>query len=302
MRGHYDIAKAIFEIAQAQYQPQDQTGTERYTMRGESGDSDYYSEDGEDDDGSIQLFKEIIDDQYTIENIGEVATQVKSDVAPIQLLSRHLNVARLVRPEIADVHKPEVAATEEERALRDAFSLLQYAVWADNPKLVNFLLDLGVEYSALNIEDDFPRAFTINAADFDYAIRLGRTRLLAEFIKRIGAGIPLEDLVKKSGVEMQERPKYYQGLSVHGKKRADWAAAGRGMRHMPQAVDTNPPLLRAAFTGSIESVEWFASDAPLRYYKGFAETNKHDKRVKILAQAKAGFEGSISSWLSTRCE
>ncbi len=55
--------------------------------------------------------------------------------------------------------------------------------------------------------------------DFRRAIELGRTELLAEIIRRTGAGLPLEELVKGTGVEIKEKPRFYQGLTVYGKKR-----------------------------------------------------------------------------------
>lgn len=57
----------------------------------------------------------------------------------------------------------------------------------------------------------------------------GKTQMLALIIKRTGAGIPLDHLVKKSGVELKQKPRYYQGLTVYGKKRYvlfDLAAVG----------------------------------------------------------------------------
>lgn len=114
-------------------------------------------------------------------------------------------------------------------------------------------------------------------------------------MKATGVGIPLNALVQKSGVEIKTKPGYYQGLSVGGKKRADWAQAPGGQ---VQVVEQKiPPLLQAAYMSSIESVEWFMSDAPLRRYKEFAESNKHDKRIKTLVQSGKGFDKIIGNWL-----
>lgn len=110
-------------------------------------------------------------------------------------------------------------------------------------------------------------------------------------------GIPLNELVQEIGIEIKSKPKFYQGLSVGGKKRADWAQAPGGNTRVSE--EKIPPLLQAAHLGSIDSVEWFMSDAPLRRYKEFAEANKNDKRIKTLASGK-GFEKSIGKWLNTK--
>jgi hypothetical protein len=97
-------------------------------------------------------------------------------------------------------------------------------------------------------------------------------------------------------MEVKTKPRYYQGLSVGGKKRADWAQApGQNIYVVEEKI---PPLLQAAHAGSLDSVEWLMSDAPMRRYKEFAESNKHDKRIKTLEQSGKGFYKTISEWLN----
>ena len=109
----------------------------------------------------------------------------------------------------------------------------------------------------------------------------------------------MNELIAKSGVELKTKPRYYQGLSVGGKKRADWAQAPGG--HQAVIEEKTPPLLQAAKLGSLDAVEWFMSDAPMRRYKEFAETNKHDKRIKTLEGGK-GFDKTIGTWLNAKCK
>jgi hypothetical protein len=118
--------------------------------------------------------------------------------------------------------------------------------------------------------------------------------------KATGVGIPLNELIATSGVEIKTKPRYYQGLSVGGKKRADWAQAPGGYQRVVE--EKTPPLLQAAKLGSIDAVEWFMSDAPMRRYKEFAESNKHDKRIKTLEEAGKGFDKTIGSWLAMKCK
>jgi hypothetical protein len=183
-------------------------------------------------------------------------------------------------------------------------NLFQLAIYLDDVDLMHFLLNAGEEYMArktMTTEENAAKFFRFEEADFLYAIRLGRTRLLESIIKRTGAGIPLDDLVKKSGIEVEvsEKPKYYQGLSVHGKKRADWANAGRETQ-VEKKDAQHPPLLHAARLASLESVEWFSSSVALRCYSEFAESHKDDIRIQNLAKAKGGLEKSITKWLDLR--
>lgn len=99
---------------------------------------------------------------------------------------------------------------------------------------------------------------------------------------------------------MKTKPRYYQGLSVGGKKRADWAQAPGDNHYVVE--EKIPPILQAAYAGSIDSVEWFMSDAPLRRYKEFAEANKHDKRIKTLEASGKGFDKTIGTWLNAKSE
>ena len=63
-----------------------------------------------------------------------------------------------------------------------------------------------------------------------------------------------------------------------------------------------PPLLQAARAGSLDSVEWFMSDAPMRRYKEFADINRHDKRIKTLQEHGKGFDNEINVWLHAKSE
>jgi hypothetical protein len=192
--------------------------------------------------------------------------------------------------EIADVVKPG--------------NLFQLAIHLDDVELMHFLLTASEDYTLRkNVvsEGNTARFFQFQEPDLLFAIRLGRTRLLELIIKRTGAGIPLDALVKKSGVEVEvtEKPKYYQGLSVHGKKRADWANAGRDTQ-VENKDAQHPPLLHAARLGSLESVEWFSSDVVLRRYSEFMDSHLDDVRIQNLAKAKGGLEAAIRKWLDLR--
>ena len=285
MRGHLDVAKAILEIAKAQFEPDTEAKRERYSIAplgydyDDSIHSDEASVEGDDD---IRVFREIVDEEFTIENIGEISLQVKSKVTPLQFL-------KWTSPDLQDSAADERESTN--------MSLFAYAILTDNLKLLKFLIDLGEEHTRSGDDKTVTsRIFSFPMDDFYLAILHGRIQHIAEIMNRTGAGIPLDDLINSRGIQTKENAKYYQGLSVHGRKRSDWAAAGRNVVQAAQTGSKHSPLLLAVKEGNIESVEWMLSDAPMRHYLAFAEANKDDKRINTLGAAGESFDRAVSTW------
>jgi len=320
LRKHFDIARAVLEIAHAQYAPEETTGNVKHSMHpvGEDGDDHQVDED------DVRIYSEIVDDRFTIENIGEVQSQVKSSTTPLRLVSWNCPVWRFLEDSASSPPStpPRHALSDYQDQLRRLSSqgmvssgrspdcdnvvnpenLFQFAIITNDSELLRFMIGTGEDCTirkAGAAEDTAAKFFHFEEADFLYAIRLGRVELLKEIIKRTGSGIPLDDLVKKSGVTIQEKPKYYQGLSVHGQKRADWANAGRDVQSQPVGAE-HPPLLEAARLGNLESVEWLSSDSGLRCYSEFIDSHQDDIRIQNLAKTKDGSEAAISRWLNLR--
>ncbi|KAH6681535.1 ankyrin repeat-containing domain protein [Halenospora varia] len=287
LRGHRDLAKQIVGICMAQYHKEDNKGhRQRWNMRtgdSEDGDSDM------DDDNVLPIFSELVSDRFTSDNLGEISKSVKSDVLPLTMIEWTCQGYRFT--------------DNDETRENGHWSLPAHAVNSNDMDLLKFIIELGTEQQCLLAEEpDDQRCYvTFDRNAWSQAITLGHTDMLAEIIKATGEGIPLNFLVKDSGVEIKPaKPKYYQGLNVGGKKRADWAQAPGSNVQVYEEKFT--PLLRSARAGSVESVEWFMSDAPMRRYKEFAEKNKHDKRIKTLEESGKGFDKTIGTWLSTKSE
>ncbi|KAF2817234.1 ankyrin repeat protein [Mytilinidion resinicola] len=296
LRHHFPVAKALLEIAKAQYKPTEAKGTEIYNLA--ESDDEYSEEEEDDSDNDIRIDKQIIDKPFTIENIGEISTQVKSTTQPAEILSWSCDVWKYFEV-LPDGRVYFYGSSTRKADLHKVDSLLKFAIFSNDDELFKFLLALSTEYKSASVEE-MPRVPTFSNSDFEYAIGLGRFDLLGQMIKHAGAGLALDALVKKSGVKIEERPRYYQGLSVHGTKRSDWAAAGRRSQMRTTVSESWPPALSAAANGNIESVEWFLGDTPTRLYLEFAETNKADKRLRQLAQANGGFDKVLSTWLGAR--
>ena len=291
LRGHYEVAKKIVEICMTQYHKEDGiSSSKRWTVYRDDDEEEYYSDDDESTyegrrvSDHLPIFSELVSDKFTIDNLGEVATMVKSDVMPLTMMEWPCKAARFSNT-IDTKSDPK-------------YSLMEHAIRADKPELFKFLMELGTEQKLLLAkEEDDPRCYDIAVSIFRVAIQLGRTEYLGEMIKSSGVGIPLTELIKDSGVEIKTKPKYYQGLSVGGKKRSDWAQNPHGSVHHV-VEETIPPLLTAARNSNIDSVEWFSSTAPLRKYNEFSVANKNDKRLKTLEQGK-GFDKTIDTWLNS---
>ncbi|XWW92272.1 hypothetical protein V2A60_000195 [Cordyceps javanica] len=295
LRGHYDTARAVLEIIQAQWTPQEKDEV-RYKIEGdEDGDEDdEYSDDGEgysddDDDVSenhVRIVTEKVDKKYTIDNIGEVSMQIKSHTKPAERLMAGCRVFTFENGKFKD---GEVHGT-----------LFAHVIKNDDMTGLKELLDMAQHFSEAPKPGDEERksTFTFKDEDFILAVRSGNTQALRQIIKKTGAGVPLDSLVKKSGVEIKQKPRYYQGLTVYGKKRKDWANAGRDMVVRTSGVQT-PPLLHAALGGRLECVEFFLSDVPHRLYSEFSKTKqaRDDSRLKHLMDAPGGFNRAISKWL-----
>lgn len=290
-RGHYDLAKAVLEIAQAQYSPPEKTKT-RYTMNksGEVDDDDDEDDDSCSDTSGPRIVGEAVNDQFTIETIGQVSMQVESHTLPVSLLKGRT-------AGINNWMNRQAYVSGE-----DTWDPLMHAVKTNDLKLLKFVLDMGERFGSLQLDPatEPPKFFSVPDEVFGYAINHGRIEVMAELIRRTGSGLPLEHLVEGSGVELKEQPRYYQGLSVYGKKRKDWANAGREVAEQPRDENsTTSPLLRAAEARCIESIQWFLSDAPLRLYLEFAKSKgaQEDARMQHLGRAPGGLEGAIARWL-----
>ena len=209
LRGHYDVARAIAEIAFVQYQPPGEDQPRTYRIDDEDIDD-------ESDSNDVAVLSEIVDDKFTIENIGEVATQVKSSISPLAFISRTLPMGRYTKYFFPDKKLTCGLDDREIDGGKHSLSLQSWAIVTNDKTLFSFLLDLDIEWTdrLAKTIDGSSSIPSFAESDFELAVEYGRIELLAEMIKHGGAGMELSSLVKKSGVKYREKPKYYQGLSV----------------------------------------------------------------------------------------
>ena len=119
-------------------------------------------------------------------------------------------------------------------------------------------------------------------------------------VKGAGVQLPIKAFVKHAGVKEAERPKYYPGLSIGGKKMTKWAQERDHRYTTDFENEKTPPLLLAAHSGCLATTEWFLSDTPSRLYKEFGADSSEDPRLKILAKAPQKYSQAVDSWLHRR--
>jgi len=304
LRGHLSLATVIMEIAQAQYVPDDVVERKRYKIDANRSDDDSEQEDDEE----IHLYGELVDQEFTIETIGQVSMQVKSKVKPLSLLRQRFQAGLVVgRTPGSESEKAKAEESKEFSPeigeVSNAWSLIEYALYQEDVKLLRYLVQLGEQYIRVETQadDGGPKHFfTIHTDDYEVAMMQYKPHIMAELIKLTGAGLSFESLAKNSGVKSTEKPKYYQGLSVYGRKRKDWAEAGLRGARQESAGTATPPLLTASHLSALPNIEWFLSDAPMRCYQEFAANHQDDKRIKLLGDAPGGFTASVQKFLNTR--
>jgi ankyrin repeat protein len=286
--GNLDLAKMVMSIAAAQYTPPEPPKAQQYRVATDC-DSDAEGDDSGDEDGAsadLPITSEAIDDNMTIEDIGEVSLSVKSNIRPEQMLGWQ-------------IPQPKHAVN----------NLLELALAKRDMQLLTFLLDLYEEYmgqlgstDTKNL-DHLGRNLLQQHLHLSRALSFADPYMLAELIKRTAIGLSIDHLALEHGAnDTTSASKYYQGLSVHGRKRKDWADAGRNTSGNEESGPQVPPLLQAAFSGTLEQVEWMLSDAPLRCYKHFAQAHQDDKNLQKFQSTTIGFEGALKGFLNNRSQ
>ncbi|KAG6190171.1 hypothetical protein E4U36_003450 [Claviceps purpurea] len=301
LRGHFAVARAILEIVKVQWSAPDKNEVQ-YRMKQESQGKDCECDSNEneaDDDASEpQIESEVVNQNFTIDNVGQSSMQVKSHTTPIEHLCNKVSLFTMKNGQAS-------------RNKSKQNTLFRHVLETDDVAGLKALLDMAEHFSETQLRQqgqqitkdsstEWADKFTFPEEDFKCALEHGKTELLSLIIKRAGGGVPFDDLMKKSGVVVKEKPRFYQGLTVYGKKRKDWANAGRNILKRTSGMKISP-LLHAALGGSVGGVEFFLSDTPRRLYAQFGKSKaaRDDARLKHLKDSPGGFDQAISKWLDT---
>ena len=321
-RGHYDLARKVLEICAMQYKPDDDKPKSRMRLRGPA---DSVDSDDEDSSDALSLVEsEVGDAGYTLQDIAQVSDAVQSKVTPSRLMGMMAPVWRVMDETRDEATKKLMLsnrsdpysvwrvddqyswtwhreAVSQELTLTNT-TLERLAVVQNDTKMLHFILEMGAKYCNWGKKDDEDaKIFGISDDDFHFAMNLGRLEMIADIIQQTGCYFPLQKLANTSGIKLEERPRYYQGLTVHGKKREDWAERARGGTKSVEEDDRSV-VLRAVFLGNVQTAEYLTSRSPLERYLEFAHRFGDDKRLQILAKAKGGVAQVLGKWLDLRVD
>ncbi|KAL5611825.1 hypothetical protein BROUX41_000600 [Berkeleyomyces rouxiae] len=293
-RGHMSVAQEILAIAQLQYAPQQKEQATKRMLRhadDHNDDSscgpDYSDEDvdTEDEHAELPTLVKVPNASFEMLDVGEVAN-VHSKHSPYSIL--------ISSSPFFDRLSSTPKAMEMERG-----SLYHFLIRHDRVEDANVFLDLCLKYAPLEKDGEGePRVFDIDEDDFIQAISAANTSILETMITKTGAGIPVDRLVKAARLDAKDPPRFYQGLTVYGKKRKDWATHGRAVLVRDAGVQRSP-LLIAAENASLNSVRWLLTDAPREMYLHYAASDaaKAHPSFKHLVAEKGAFEAALDSWM-----
>lgn len=299
LNGEFDLAKMIVEIAFAQYAPPDAPQAHRYHVASDIEDDACNSDCASDKNAALPMGSEAVDDNPTIENIGEISLSVKSNIKPAEMIYWR------IPKDSKNLHQPLCICDGIHWCMPG--TLIEVALAQADSKLLAFLLDLADEYTSetevkgvaaadAKFGDVYNRRISLYSA-----LGFCQPHMLAGLIKRTAIGISIDKLALEHGAsDTLAKSKYYQGLNVQGAKRKDWANAGRHSSGMEESGSQISPLLITAYHGTLDQMEWMLSDAPLRCYKEFASTHQDDRRLQRISECPGGFEGAVKTLLNSR--
>lgn len=294
LRGHLRVAKAILQILRVQYKVKEPKVRQHFEM-----DLDT---DGESDDEGLNIVGHVVDEQFTYDIVGEVASQVESEVSPRNALERGLPLRLFLDEELPkeDTFRSVGMNHWGGASFLKINTLFKYAIFKNDLPLLKWLLKAGNECVSSDPSDK--TAFTLGQEELQLAMILGHTECLGMLIQSTAVGLPLLKMSKDSGIAAKEEPQYYQGLSIRGQKRKEWADAGRpDNNNFGQGSESGrPPVLISALQGNMASTEWLLGTAPSRYYLEYVNAHLEDENVQRLSQSKLGLEASVLNWLQNR--
>src|SRR5262249_15941736 len=140
-----DVARAILDIAKAQYAPEEKEKS-RYVMETSADDDEVDSmPSDEDEDSDVDAEPRIVEKtmgkKFTIENIGHVSMQVKSRTRPLELLSWATPTFKMENGKVMDASM--VLST-----------MFQFVTRHVDQTGLKALLDMGVHFASQKLEGD----------------------------------------------------------------------------------------------------------------------------------------------------
>ena len=332
-RGEYDTADLMLEIAHLQYAPDDKETPKRCYQISSITFADDDSEASV-DERDFFVSSELVDQEFTIDDVAKLANQVSSKSQAMDFLSwggqfwmfaslpgahsasslgktSELNMYPML--DRWNQKHTSIAFFQDhfaDKSSRNKVNVLNFAIDTGDINLVRLITKWYNTYVPLTIKPK--NRYTVSShlvpSDKRYlfqAINLGHNDIASELIANFGCGMPIESLMDEARVQDPEAAKYYQGLLVRGKHKKEWA------KEANKTADTgniNDPLRTSLLLNAISSdssngglttIEWCLSDSPQRLLTEWLSQNK-DKRVRNLVRANGNPQELVTEWLESR--
>ncbi|CAH0056898.1 unnamed protein product, partial [Clonostachys solani] len=333
-KNNLTLAQMILDIAAAQYVPEgaQKTPKRRFRIRGAEDATDYDDDEEQYDGNDIQLTSELVDDDFTIEDLGALSASAGTETTPADLIVASTPVwavHKAIDVSASDIHRGQSKVWEPSFYWRrysspsSAFSsvvddfwltsdLLSFVLESQNVDLIKFMLRVAKEAKI----SAFDEGFGTSGHDDSWHSRLsdnlyryisqGKWDLVELLITETGAGMPISKIFGSIAVpeEEREKPKYYQGLKIRGTHKSDWAAEAGGEQQRTQATpwreNTTSPFINAVYDGSRSVVDFWQGDACVRMYDTFGRRNTHAKSIKRIEKEYGTWKKAVTTWLGLR--
>ncbi|KAK6512296.1 hypothetical protein TWF481_001186 [Arthrobotrys musiformis] len=285
----------ILSIATAQKLPEEET-EKKYDPYYEDSDEEYDSELEPDVDAELRVQQvDLTAGKLTIDNIANLGKEVKSRTSALDMIN-------FENPFILDGEGLD--KSKEGRS-----KLLYQAIKVGDVELLRYITSTMDKLEPNGRR--FDRNILCNPSVFgDYAslaVQLERIDILETLMEWEGIGAILEKATKsKEGEEEEEeenpvKPKHYLGLSIHGKKRKDWAKAANPNDTTSTSTESlrQPLGLYAAYHGSHKVFEWLQGEGPertLRVYQKKLEGLKNAEENQLLKALQKADSATIRRW------
>ncbi|KAF3090297.1 hypothetical protein TWF706_009931 [Orbilia oligospora] len=289
-----ELLDLILSIATAQKRPEEEN-EKQYNPYYENSDDDYET-DVESDDEDVELRVEqfdLTDGKLTIDNVAKLGKEVKSNISALEMIN--FDIPFILDGEGVDKSKEDKSTLLYQAVRVGDTELLQYITSTMDKLAPNGRKFDGRIFCAINTNSDHGRA----------AVEFERIEILETLMEWDGIGALLAEKVGdgKEGEEEEEtpaKPKHYLGLSIHGKKRTDWAKAANPNDTTTVTRSYRQPMgLYAAFYGSHKVFEWLLTDGPertLRAYQKKLERLKHPEDNQSLKALRKADGATIKRW------
>ncbi|KAL7272073.1 hypothetical protein RUND412_005133 [Rhizina undulata] len=283
-RGHRDIAKLILDIAQTQYQPNQGSAVEKYVFGDkEIMDIKALNENNKDDD--LVIYKKLIDDEFTIENLGARSDLVKCGISPMDVFNYKFDAKIIIQDAPIDIDMIR-------------WNVVTIAVYDNDLDLLRYLLKLAKELHSQGA------MAVLQWEAVELAAKLNRIEFLEELMESVSFGIDYEALENEENDSGEETrivdPKFYPGLTVRGKKLKEWAKkANPGYSNNRRGWSPRKIMEFASYNGCLDSIKWLLSSKPLACLQHYMANNQEDGNVKLLMKQGPKLGELLKSSLGT---